>query len=113
MMSRGKRRPEKIPMAVIISRRFSYCPNFATAPVGLTFKDALSRSACVCNNGRHANAAGTGAGDAQTRLCGEFLSNRCYGGEVVVIKPWQPAEPALGVDFAHARSARIKASDGQ
>ena len=28
----GKCRPEKMPMAVIISRRSFYCPNFATAP---------------------------------------------------------------------------------
>ena len=32
MMSRGKCRPEKMPMALIISRRSFYCPNFATAP---------------------------------------------------------------------------------
>ena len=33
MMSRGKCRPEKMPMALIISRRSFYCPNFATAPI--------------------------------------------------------------------------------
>ena len=41
-MSRGKCRPEKMPMALIISRRSFYCPNFATAP---EFVAAFSESA--------------------------------------------------------------------
>ncbi|WP_219619657.1 hypothetical protein, partial [Corynebacterium riegelii] len=32
MISRGNCRPEKMPMDLIIPRRSSYCPNFATAP---------------------------------------------------------------------------------
>ena len=36
----GKCRPEKMPMAVIISRRSSYCPNFATAPVIIRLADS-------------------------------------------------------------------------